>query len=112
MSETALIQAAPINLDKMDKAEKQSKLVVAANEARGLAMDAIVNAGCGHFGIPLGCAEMGSIMFTSQMMYNPQNPKTPKPQNPKTPLTKRKVELQSILKYLFFHAKYNMGAFS
>lgn len=74
MSETALIQAAPINLDKMDKAEKQSKLVVAANEARGLAMDAIVNAGCGHFGIPLGCAEMGSIMFTSQMMYNPQDP--------------------------------------
>lgn len=65
---------APIYLEKMDKAEKQTKLVKAANEARGLAMDAVVKANSGHLGIPLGCADLGSILFSSQMIFNPEDP--------------------------------------
>ena len=32
----------------------------AANQARGLALDAIHKAGLGHLGLPTGCAEIGA----------------------------------------------------
>lgn len=48
----------------------------AANEARGLAMDSITAAASGHLGLPLGCAEMGAILFghESGLNYNPSDP--------------------------------------
>lgn len=48
----------------------------AANEARGLAMDSIASAKSGHLGLPLGCAEMGAILFgtDSGLSYNPKDP--------------------------------------
>tara|TARA_B110000305_G_C18842125_1_gene360638 strand:+ start:157 stop:366 length:210 start_codon:yes stop_codon:yes gene_type:complete len=49
-------------------------LQVAANEARGLAMDSIAAAHSGHMGLPLGSAEVGSILYGSQMTYNPTDP--------------------------------------
>lgn len=48
----------------------------AANEARGLAMDSIAAAKSGHLGLPLGCAEMGAILFGTEsgLNYNPTDP--------------------------------------
>merc|ERR1719223_1356311 len=49
-------------------------LATAANEARGLAMDSIAAAHSGHMGLPLGAAEVGSVLYGSQMSYNPEDP--------------------------------------
>ena len=47
----------------------------AANEARGLAIDAIEARASGHLGLPLGCAEIGAVLFGEILKYNPKNPK-------------------------------------
>ena len=54
--------------------DKKAALATAAKEARGLAMDSIAAAHSGHMGLPLGCAEIGSVLYGSQMMYNPEDP--------------------------------------
>lgn len=49
-----------------------------ANEARGLAIDAVHACSSGHLGLPLGCAEIGSILFgdaSNGLNYNPDAPK-------------------------------------
>jgi len=38
-------------------------------------MDAVEQAGCGHPGLPLGCAEIGAYLFAKALRYNPRNPK-------------------------------------
>ena len=35
----------------------------AANEARGLAIDAIFDKASGHMGLPVGCAEIGAVLY-------------------------------------------------
>merc|ERR1719291_1163699 len=52
----------------------ETSLATAANEARGLAMDSIAAAKPGHMGLPLGAAEVGSVLYGSQMQYNPKDP--------------------------------------
>ena len=47
----------------------------AANEARGLAIDAVHNCNSGHLGLPLGCAEIGAVLFGESMRYFPDAPK-------------------------------------
>merc|ERR1719487_2784718 len=49
-------------------------LAKAADEARGLAIDSISKAKSGHMGLPLGCAEIGAILFGQEMSYNPKDP--------------------------------------
>merc|ERR1719478_1533981 len=49
-------------------------LAKAADEARGLAIDSISKAESGHMGLPLGCAEIGAVLFGSEMQYNPEDP--------------------------------------
>ena len=49
--------------------------VQAADEARGLAIDSITKAASGHMGLPLGCAEVGAVLFGQEMSYNPDDPK-------------------------------------
>ena len=49
-----------------------------ANEARGLAIDAVHACSTGHLGLPLGCAEIGAILFgdaSNGLNYNPDEPK-------------------------------------
>jgi len=46
-----------------------------ATEARGLAMDSISAAHSGHLGLPLGCAEIGAVLFSDWLQYNPKDPK-------------------------------------
>jgi transketolase len=48
-----------------------SDLARAANEARGLAMDAIHKCSSGHLGLPLGCAELGAVLYGHAMNFNP-----------------------------------------
>ena len=50
-------------------------LANAANEARGLAMDAIHACNSGHLGLPLGCAEIGAVLFGESMQFNPDAPR-------------------------------------
>lgn len=47
----------------------------AANEARGLAIDAVHRCSSGHLGLPLGCAEVGATLFAHCLNYNPYNPR-------------------------------------
>ncbi|MGF1449696.1 MAG: transketolase [Opitutales bacterium] len=46
----------------------------AATEARGLAIDAVTKAGIGHLGLPLGCAEIGAVLWSSFLSYHPSKP--------------------------------------
>jgi len=48
-------------------------LAKAADEARGLAIDAISKAHSGHMGLPLGCAEVGAVLFGQELSYNPDD---------------------------------------
>ncbi|TAG07879.1 MAG: transketolase [Verrucomicrobia bacterium] len=50
-------------------------LAQAANEARGLAMDAVHVCNSGHLGLPLGCAEIGAVLFGHSLRYSPEAPK-------------------------------------
>jgi len=47
----------------------------AANQARGLAMNAVQACNSGHLGLPLGCAEIGAVLFGGALQYNPGEPK-------------------------------------
>ena len=47
--------------------DKMTALATAANEARGLAMDSIAAAHSGHMGLPLGAAEIGAVLYGSQV---------------------------------------------
>jgi len=48
-----------------------------ANIVRGLAVDAIEKAQSGHPGLPLGCAEIGAVLFGNILKYNPSTPDWP-----------------------------------
>ena len=50
-------------------------LAQAANEARGLAMDAVHACNSGHLGLPLGCAEIGAVLFGETLRLAPDAPK-------------------------------------
>ncbi|MFK7909063.1 MAG: transketolase [Akkermansiaceae bacterium] len=52
----------------------QEILSQAANEARGLAIDAVHACSSGHLGLPLGCAEIGAVLFGDALNYNPAAP--------------------------------------
>jgi transketolase len=47
----------------------------AANEARGLCMDAVQASKSGHLGLPLGCAEIGAVLYGYALKYNPEEPR-------------------------------------
>ena len=48
----------------------------AATQARGLAIDAVHACSSGHLGLPLGCAEIGAVLYgAGGLRYNPADPK-------------------------------------
>ncbi|MBL9206564.1 MAG: transketolase [Opitutaceae bacterium] len=47
----------------------------AANQARGLAMDAVHASQSGHLGLPLGAAEVGAVLFGHALQHNPERPR-------------------------------------
>ncbi len=50
-------------------------LAQAANQARGLAIDAIHACSSGHLGLPLGCAEIGAVLFGHALAHDPARPR-------------------------------------
>jgi transketolase N-terminal domain/subunit/beta-xylosidase len=47
---------------------------LAATVARGFAMDAVHTSNSGHLGLPLGCAEIGAILWGETLSYDPLAP--------------------------------------
>jgi transketolase len=47
----------------------------AADQARGLCMDAVEASKSGHLGLPLGCAEIGAVLYGYALSYNPDKPR-------------------------------------
>ena len=47
----------------------------AANQERGLAIDAVRACASGHLGLPLGCAEVGAVLFGHALSLNPDEPR-------------------------------------
>ncbi len=55
--------------------ETSAQALTAATKAiRVLTVDAVRQAGIGHVGLPLGCAEIGSLLFAEALKHNPQDP--------------------------------------
>ena len=50
-------------------------LAKAANQARGLAIDAVHACSSGHLGLPLGAAEVGAVLFGHALSHNPERPR-------------------------------------
>jgi transketolase len=46
-----------------------------ANSVRALSVDAVQKANSGHPGLPMGCAELGALLYGEIMNYNPKDPK-------------------------------------
>lgn len=57
--------------------ERDIILQKAANESRGLAIDAIAARSSGHLGLPLGCAEIGAVLFGEILKCDPARPQWP-----------------------------------
>lgn len=53
----------------------KSILEDAARQARGLAIDAVHACSSGHLGLPLGCAEIGAVLFGHALRHNPAEPR-------------------------------------
>src|SRR2546430_1519727 len=49
-------------------------LAQAATTARGLAMDAVLASQSGHLGLPLGCAEIGAVLYGHELRHSPEHP--------------------------------------
>jgi transketolase len=49
-------------------------LAKAATASRGLTIDAVQASQSGHMGLPLGCAEMGAVLWGSALSYCPEHP--------------------------------------
>ena len=47
----------------------------AAAQARGLCIDAVHASQSGHLGLPLGCAEMGAVLYGYALKHNPEQPR-------------------------------------
>jgi transketolase len=67
-------RACPLKMSTAVETDKMAALATAADEARGLAMDSIAAAHSGHMGLPLGAAEIGAVLYGSQMTYNAADP--------------------------------------
>ncbi|TIX68417.1 MAG: transketolase, partial [Mesorhizobium sp.] len=48
-----------------------------ANAIRFLSMDAVEKAQSGHPGLPMGCADIATVLFTRFLKYDPKNPHWP-----------------------------------
>lgn len=54
-----------------------STLTLIANTIRGLTIDAVEQAGSGHAGTPMGCAEIGAYLYGYFLKHHPLHPEMP-----------------------------------
>jgi transketolase len=52
----------------------KKSLAQAATMARGLALDAVHASQSGHLGLPLGCAEIGAVLYGHELRHDPGHP--------------------------------------
>ncbi|MFW5848730.1 MAG: transketolase [Spirochaetota bacterium] len=55
----------------------QAKIDAIALSIRSLSMDAVEAANSGHPGLPMGCAELGALLYGEVMNYDPKDPSWP-----------------------------------
>ena len=53
------------------------QIALAARTIRVLTLDAVREAGIGHIGLPLGCAELATVLWSSVLRHDPQDPGWP-----------------------------------
>lgn len=58
-------------------APSPEQLALAARTIRVLTIDAVREAGIGHIGLPLGCAELASVLWAEVLRHDPQDPAWP-----------------------------------
>jgi transketolase len=58
----------------MIQREKHDRM---ANAIRFLSMDAVEKANSGHPGLPMGCADIATVLFTRYLRYDPKSPHWP-----------------------------------
>ena len=54
--------------------EETKKYFAMANAIRFLSVDAVENAKSGHPGMPMGIAEVVTVLFAKHLKFNPKNP--------------------------------------
>ncbi len=59
---------------KMTSELNKEVLSKAATVARGLAIDAVHACQSGHLGLPLGCAEIGAVLYGNALVHCPKHP--------------------------------------
>ena len=57
-----------------DNIEKHNNLVQLANCIRFLSIDAVQNANSGHPGMPIGMADIATVLFKDHLKFDPNNP--------------------------------------
>jgi transketolase len=56
---------------------KQTTVDAIATSIRSLSMDGVQAANSGHPGLPMGCAELGALLYGEILAYNPADPQWP-----------------------------------
>ena len=57
------------------KSMNKKAIAAVANSIRALSMDMIQKAKSGHPGLPMGCAELGAVIFGEVLKHNPKDSK-------------------------------------
>jgi transketolase len=63
--------------DSLYSEEERRKLRLMANAIRALSMDAVQKANSGHPGLPMGCADIASVLFTRFLKFDALDPHWP-----------------------------------
>ncbi len=58
----------------MTRVPEKHRLHKAADSLRFLAADAVQRAGSGHPGLPMGCAELATLLWSSYLKFDPETP--------------------------------------
>ena len=61
-------------MQSKDQSISPDFIIKAANIIRGLSMDGVQRANSGHPGLPMGAAEMATVLWTKFLKHNPKNP--------------------------------------
>jgi transketolase len=67
----------PSDIDRTFKMTDLAKHMRMANAIRALAMDAVERANSGHPGLPMGMADVATVLFSQFLKFDPTNPKWP-----------------------------------
>ncbi len=72
-----LVSAEPTFKEVTLSAPSSAALSLAAKTIRVLTADAVQAAGIGHLGLPLGCAELGALLYAEVLRHDPLDPSWP-----------------------------------